>query len=311
MMQVFKPKAGAWVNSCLLNIAIAIGCALLAEYLDARGLYIFCALTLFAGLRNGFTLSRQKITVNDEAFEARNSRDFFRIRWGSIIATKFDETSEEKFLSFGAMDDARTIPLKFFDASAIWEQVKTRVKPEALAPDAEKRLPYYAEADRAQTKLINELRPTIVVRDSMFLKGVGWVCVAMFSACAFFSWRSETEVWVAFLFLGFVGLGASVLAMSGQLELDTKKAARVTRINRYEMRWDEIKRIEIDKQANGITFSNGDKRIVALGLAYWSKENASEALEFINAQIAQREIEFVETTTATMKLSKNTKIKKL
>lgn len=310
MMQVFKPKAGAWINDCFLNIAIAIGCALLAEYLDARGLYIFCALALFIGLRNGYILSWQKIVVNDETFEARNRVDSFRIPWESIIATKFDETSDEKFLSFGAMDDVRTIPLKLFDALAVWEQVKTRVKPEALAPDAEKRLPYYEEAAHAQTKLINEARPTIVVKDSMFLKGVGWVCLAMFSACAFFSWRSETEVWVAFLFLGFAGLGALLLATSGQLELDTKKAARVTRLNRYEMRWDEIMRVEIDKQANGITFSNDNKRIVALGPAYWSKENADVALDFINAQIAQRKIEFIETSATTVKLSKNTKIKK-
>lgn len=311
MQQVFKPTLNCWFTKAGQPLIFAAATLVSIQYIDAYGLYIFFALFVFDAAKNIWRLSRCRLVVDDEKIEGHFVSSSFNIRWRDVIAASFDAEAKESWLSLGtAHKDVFTVPLQLFDAPEVWKQVQSHVSQQALEPDAYKRLPGYEESILEEKKAIKELRPAIVVKDGLFLKLIGWVCLVMFGACAFFSWRAGKELWLPILFLVFAALGAYILLSIGQLELSSKTIVRRSPLSHHEIGWHEVRRIEMGKQGDAIIFSNEEKRLVAMGTAYWSKENTAEAIRFIGVQAAERKIEFITTASAAYKLSKNTKVKR-
>ena len=63
----------------------------------------------------------------------------------------------------------------------------------------------------------------------------------------------------------FVALGAYLLLFSGSLEINAETIVYRTTLARFEIRWDEVIRIELDKQGSNIVFWGNNKRLVGVG----------------------------------------------
>ena len=107
----------------------------------------------------------------------------------------------------------------------------------------------------------------------------------------------------------FVPLGAYILLFSGTLEMNSETIIYRTPLARYQIRWDEVTRIELDRVGSNIVFWGENKRLVALGPYFWQGADRTDMLLLIAAQIDKLGINVQQSEKAGFRLSKNTKMR--
>jgi len=310
MKRVFKPELSHWFSRVKAGLVVALATIIFAYYTNRYGacfLLVMLAPDIGRSLWTIQKFRRWQLILDDKRFEGRFGNTKFDVQWSDVTAASFNEMSQELWLFLATMRGGLCVTLRSFDASEIWRQVQLQVSPESLKTDAYKQQPSYKEEMRHQEKLVTAMRPAVVVKDALFLKIFGWACVVVFGAAASTSWWIAENLWLSLMCFVLTASGIYLLLENGQLEIDTKSIARTTRLSRQEIGWHEVKRIVNVKQGARLIFSNETKRMVILGMIYWSDRNKAEALKFINAQVIQRRIEVVDSASTTFKLSKHTK----
>ena len=139
-----------------------------------------------------------------------------------------------------------------------------------------------------------------------FYKVVGYLCLAFFIFCAVMSWRAGAHG-ATLVFLIFVTLGGYVILSSGSLQMDSQYIRYYLPFRSYQIRWNEVQYIEMDKQASSMVFVGENKQLPVHGPAVWSGKDKREMALLISAQIDTYGIEIRQTEKAMFRLSKNTK----
>jgi|SRR6185503_16408258 len=140
------------------------------------------------------------------------------------------------------------------------------------------------------------------------LRVIAWVCIIFFLFCTIASWRAGAGK-VVWLFVVFVGLGTYLLLASGRFEMNSETIIYRTFRARYQIRWDEVTRIELDKIGSTIVFWGENKRLVALGPYYWQGPDRRDMMLLVATQMDKLGISLHQSEKAMFRRSKNTKVR--
>ena len=150
-------------------------------------------------------------------------------------------------------------------------------------------------------------RPQLLhVRVGAANKVIAWVSIVMYSLAALGSWATGAG-WISLAFLGFAFLGVVLLTTVETVEVDAEKIRYARRVARYEMKWDDVKRIETDAQRNALVFEGDNQRLAMMGFGHWSGSDKEEAIKLIQQQAEQRHIAIEQTPKALWRTPRNTK----
>jgi len=125
---------------------------------------------------------------------------------------------------------------------------------------------------------------------------------------SFGAWRAGAQK-PALIFLLFVGLGVFLLLFSGTLEMNSEIITFQTPLKRYQIRWDEVIRIELDRVGSNIVFWGDNKRLVALGPYYWQGPDRTDMMLLVATQMDKLGISLQQSEKAMFRRSKNTKVR--
>lgn len=153
---------------------------------------------------------------------------------------------------------------------------------------------------------------TLRVKLTVGIKWLGWLDIAFFGLCAFFSWRDEFPAWPVFIF--FASGGALLLFIDGSVEMNEQFIRNTMLLfGRWQMNWDEIERIEIQPGHGGMgdmVLHGQDKRLAIPGINLWSGESKEQMIKLFNSQIETLGITKETTVRAGLQLSKNTRLRR-
>ena len=140
-----------------------------------------------------------------------------------------------------------------------------------------------------------------------FYKVIGWVCVVFGVCCGVMAWRAGGRG-LSLFFLLFVALGIYIVLNSGSTQMDSQYIRYYLPSGRHQIRWDEVRYIEIDKQGGNMVFVGENKRLAMNGPVSWSGKDKLEMLKLIRIQIEKYGIQVRQTEKAMLRLSRNTKV---
>lgn len=145
-----------------------------------------------------------------------------------------------------------------------------------------------------------------LVAKSTSVKIIAWAGIIFFLICALMAWRSGLG-WGTLWFISFELLCLYLLT-AGSVEMDSRHITYRTPFNTFRIRWDEIRRIEVDDKAGNIVFWGDDKRLNALGPGFWSGSDSRKMRKLLDRQIKKYGIAVKKTQKAMIRRSKNTKL---
>lgn len=133
-----------------------------------------------------------------------------------------------------------------------------------------------------------------------------WISITVFILFSVMSIGSGAEE-VLPIFILFIALGIYMLLAIGRLDVDKQLITYRTPLACYQIRWDELSHIEIDKGHQWIVFCGSGKRLAVLGPTYWAGDTV-QMLELMATQVETYQIEGRRTPQSLFRWSKNTKI---
>jgi hypothetical protein len=139
-----------------------------------------------------------------------------------------------------------------------------------------------------------------------FYAVVGWVGIVFFMLGGVMAWRTGARG-SSLLFLGFVALSSFLVLNSGSMQVDSDSIKYYLPFRRFQIKWNEVKYIEIDSQAGNMVFVGENKRLATNGPKLWTGKDKNDAGKLMSAQIDRYGIELRQTEMAMFRLSRNTK----
>jgi len=139
-------------------------------------------------------------------------------------------------------------------------------------------------------------------------KIIAWFGIVFFMLCWFFSWKSE-QGYVSLFFLFFVGLGLLMLSVATRIQLNEETVIVYSLFAKYQMKWSEVKQIEIGSQGAYVFHSESGKRLVMPSTHMWSGKEKQSAYEFMDNQIDTLKIRASKSHTADFKIHKKVMVK--
>jgi hypothetical protein len=242
-------------------------------------------------------LLRNKIVINDQTISGRVNKARFSLRWKDVIAVWGWMALEQPYLIIGARDQELAIPLDFFDEKLLREMIRLHVTPEALKKGAIKRMPGY------QFRADESFRVGARVFELL-----GWACWLLFLLMGVSSLLAGHEK-TALLGMALAVPGVLMVLGSGSVEMNKDSITKSTAIGDSRIAWDEVTEIEIGLDGARLVFIGRNKRLVALGPAFWSGEDTGQMLRLFAAQVETRDIDVKRTRKVMWRRNKNTKIK--
>ena len=136
---------------------------------------------------------------------------------------------------------------------------------------------------------------------------VGWIDV-VFATFGSIGALSAGAYGPSLLFLIFVALGGYLILSSGSMQMTSDYITYHLPLRSYQMKWNEVRYIEIDAGGGNMVFMGDDKRLAVIGPAFWSGKDKIYLSEFMGKQLDKYELEVRVTAKAMFRLSKNTKL---
>jgi hypothetical protein len=94
----------------------------------------------------------------------------------------------------------------------------------------------------------------------------------------------------------------------GTTEMDDKAIISRSLIGCYRIKWNEVKRIEMDNTESGIVFKGDAKQLVIPGQYFWSGTDKKQMSALFDQQVKARGLEVRESYLAAYAFSKNTRV---
>ena len=136
---------------------------------------------------------------------------------------------------------------------------------------------------------------------------LGWLVVSFCVFAAVGAWRAGARG-PSLFFLIFGALGVYFILGSGAMHVDSDSIKYHLPLRGYQIKWNEVRYIEMDRQGGNIVFAGENKRLAMIGPAFWSGKDKSDVHKLIGQQLATYNIDVRLTEKAMIRLSKNTRI---
>ena len=136
---------------------------------------------------------------------------------------------------------------------------------------------------------------------------VGWISIA-------FSLFGSAGAWSAgaygpsLLLLLFGALGGYLILGSGSMQINSDSITYHLPLRSYQIKWNEVRYIEMDRGGGNMVFVGENKRLAVLGPALWSGKDKVDLQKFLMEQLERYDIDVRITAKAMIRLSKNTKL---
>ena len=93
----------------------------------------------------------------------------------------------------------------------------------------------------------------------------------------------------------------------GNVEMDRDAIRQATLSGKYEIKWDQIRQIELRQSEATIIFQGDNKVLTVLGRQFWQGEDVQLIMDFISTQAKNRDIDFIEGQRS-FRFPQNTKV---
>lgn len=312
-VSLYRATAESWFGRFLLPFSFAtlliFTSVNVAGFSPALGGLALLVLSITAVFEYLLPMLRTWLRLDDRSLEGHLSGSRFRIYWTEVIAAWTIDRGPQRFLCLGTRQGTAIIPLRFLAAEQIWTEIRQRVAPAALEPDARQRLPDYKEWTTARDLLIRqEFAPRQVV-DHWIIQMVGWTGLAFCIATAFEAW-SQGE-WGVLSTLAIPGLlSGSLIIHWGVTEIDPEGIRRRTLFGSWQIRWDQLRWLEMDLTGTTLVLGGENCQMVISGPVMWAGADRADVLAMIHAQTESRKLPLRRSMWAAIKPSRNTRIKK-
>lgn len=143
--------------------------------------------------------------------------------------------------------------------------------------------------------------------DMRSYRNVGWVwfavCLAIMVAALLSGlYLPAAGIGFSSLFGGYMALGA------GSFDIDSTGLTHTSSFGAWQIRWDEITRVEIAEVEGTLVLHGPDKRFVLSSPSWWPDSVKQEAFAFVIGQLETRNIPPIPSRTAGYKFMKNTRV---
>ena len=146
----------------------------------------------------------------------------------------------------------------------------------------------------------------LVIRHTFYMV-VGWVGIVFFMLCGVMASRAGARG-SSLLLLGFAALSGFLVLNSGSMQIDSNSIKYFLPFRSFQIKWNEVKYIEIDSQGGSMVFVGENKRLATNGPKIWTGKDKNDAGKLMSAQIDRHGIELRQTEMAMFRLSRNTKL---
>ena len=180
------------------------------------------------------------------------------------------------------------------------EAIQTRVKKHAVL------MGFASNKAHATDRSSADATRVLVIRHT-FNMVVGWIGIVFFMVCGVMASRSGAGG-TSLLLLGFTALGGFLVLNSGAMQIDSDSIKYYLPFRRFQIKWNEVRYIEIDRQGGSMVFVGENKRLATNGPKLWTGKDTNDAGKLISAQIDRHGIELRQTEMAMFRLSRNTKL---
>jgi len=133
-----------------------------------------------------------------------------------------------------------------------------------------------------------------------------WFCFLFFGSTFVFTVLTHRHMLAPGSFV-FSALGFFMLYYFGNIDMDTEVIRQSTLSGSYEIKWDDIKQIEL-RPSNATVVLRGEHKILTLaGWYFWNSAESAQIMQFIQSQAETRGIDIIEGKRS-FRFPRNTKI---
>jgi hypothetical protein len=278
-------------------------------------LIMWAAITAFALDTQLMPMWRTYMILDNHGLAGRADQQFYEIYWVEIIAANlFQDKQAHPMLWLATRKYELPIPLKYLDAKRIWQFVQDRLNPDIIGSVAYhkwlEQAGYFRELAQANTELIGSVRVPLRTRRKTGTIVLGWFGLLFLSSCSILVGLCGSSP-IVFLLAILPTIGMGLLAFPSTIEMDPEKVTRITPLfGRYQIRWDEIRKIEHSPGFEWLVFYGDNKHLPMTGPSGWATRSGQQVQAFLRAQVQQREIEVRSNPGASLVIfPKNTRVK--
>lgn len=310
--RVFRATTESWLGQLLLPLAFfalltvtAIRIAGLDPWMGGVGLGL---LVLIAGLEYMLPMTRNWLQINSRSFEGSLNGNYFEIYWSEVLAAWIYERRRRSYLCLGSRDGTLVIPLRFFDACAVWDNVRALVPSAALEESAMTSLPDYQEWEKARDEAMDTTE-TSPVSDHWILQVLGWAGLTFF-LFGMVEAFGDGQVAQTVIFLLLACVSVIVLLTWGITEISADTIRRYTMFGNSIIAWEDIRWIEIDPLNSVIVIGCDARQFVVPGPGIWTGPGKKTALIILLAQVERRKIPMRRTLMALFRTTRRVRLRK-
>jgi hypothetical protein len=256
-----------------------------------------------------------RITVSKDTLTGRVGTYEFQVRWADLVAAKISKDVQSQ-LNLWLVTDSGVylVPLKYLDAKQLWQQITEHVDPGRLGESAYERWQVSQESSQgtslASSRSEQRIGTLLRARRKWWIVALGWFAVIFFCYALVVMWLPDSpDLPLPVLLTGLL----IPLAFPDWTEMDTDKVTHVTPpFGRYQMRWDQVRRIEYRSSNLDLLVFYGDgKRLVTSSPRLWAVRGGQAIQSLLFTQAQQRGIEIGENSKSHLfMLSKNTRVRR-
>lgn len=298
---VFRAPTRRWVLEALVAaFALAVFTLGLDYVLPGKGRFLGAALWLVLEVLHVradlVPMARASVRLSRTGIVASSGTSHYEVYWPEIVAADFySGDAGHSWLNIASRKGSFSIPLRYLDAKAVWRHIRARLGDDRAGAEAADRWlhaqPAYHEWTQANLELIQSITEPLRVRPRAAAKVLGWGGLVFFSTLLGFSLLAGLGLFGVLIWAPFTLL-AAVMILPESFELDAERVTHVfPPFGRFQMRWDEIERVEYNQDMSWFVFYGAGKRLPMNGPTAWDIEGAAEAYALLQAQMQQHEIE--------------------
>lgn len=241
-------------------------------------------------------IGRAWITMDDGVMQGCTYDQPLFLPWKEVVVAYLDERAQAVVI--GSEDQLHIFPLSLW-GRPLWEAFKEHVPSAALEAAAYQRLPGYKAAVANYEQLLAD--PFLCISHRSFPSFV--VLPLGFSVIVLSAFIVDG--------LDMDGLAGAMVylifaLLTGLIALMTYERVEVTNqcivVRRfwwlYELRWDDVERIESDPLGMRLVWYGKDKRLVTAGINRWQAQSQDTLIAIIEAQMRHRNIPWQEKSNA-------------
>jgi hypothetical protein len=137
-------------------------------------------------------------------------------------------------------------------------------------------------------------------------QAIAWACALAFCIVAIYIWYSQGAA-IAVFILPWIAVSAWLGLKVGVTTVSISAVSHQSKLGRYQIGWQEVERVELCTNGNGIVLYGSNKRLVLPAPLFWNGAESKQALAFLEQLTERYRIPLYETSRMGYIFSKNTR----